>query len=67
MAMTLRLNEDDSRRLRECAEAEGTSEHDVVLRALQQYLNAKAPADEVPNPVAEVKSRFASSFNRLDE
>lgn len=67
MAMTLRLNEDDSQRLHERAEAEGTSKHAVVLKALQQYLDAETPADSVGGAVAEVKRRYASTLKRIGE
>lgn len=37
VAMTLRLNEDDNARLREAAEREGRSMHEIAVAALRQY------------------------------
>lgn len=38
MAMTLRLSEADDGRLRDAAEREGSSMHDIAISALHDYL-----------------------------
>lgn len=65
--MILQLTEEDSRRLRERAEAEGTSEDDVALTAIRQYLGSKTPAGSAGDNVAKVKDHYASSLRRLGE
>lgn len=65
--MILQLTEEDSRRLRERAEVEGTSEDDVALTAIRKYLGTKTPAGSSGDPVTEVKGLYASSLRRLGE
>lgn len=65
--MMLQLTEDDTRRLRERAEAEGTSENDVALAAIRQYLGGETPTQPAGDAVNEVKRRYASTFRRLGE
>ncbi len=42
MAMTLRLSEEQTAKLRAAAEREGTSMHTVVLRAVDDYIDGRA-------------------------
>jgi len=67
MAMTLHLTEDETRRLRDRAEAEGTSEQDVALAAIRHYLEGETRTDAGRDAVAEVKLHYASSLKRLGE
>jgi hypothetical protein len=65
--MMLQLTEDDTKRLRERAEAEGTSENDVALTAIRKYLGGETPTQATGEAVAEVKRRYASTLKRLGE
>jgi hypothetical protein len=67
MAMMLQLTKDDTKRLRERAEAEGTSENDVAIAAIRQYLGTETPIVATEDAVAEVKARYASALKRVGE
>ena len=55
MAMTLRLSEADNARLRQAAEREGRSMHEIALTALREYFERQE----------EVRARHVRRF--LDE
>ncbi|MBB5155809.1 ribbon-helix-helix protein, CopG family [Saccharopolyspora phatthalungensis] len=55
MAMTLRLNDDDNAKLREVAQREGRSMHEIAVAALRQYFARQEEfrADQVRRFLAE--------------
>ncbi|HEX7661664.1 MAG TPA: ribbon-helix-helix protein, CopG family [Pseudonocardiaceae bacterium] len=63
MAMTLRLSEEDDRRLTELAAAEGRSKHEIVRLALADRW-AKVTKEE---ELGEVLSRVLPRYRRLLE
>lgn len=65
--MMLQLTEDDTKRLRERAEAEGTSENDVALAAIRHYLGDETPTQPAGESVDAVKQHYASSLKRVGE
>lgn len=67
MAIILQLTDDVTIRLRQRAEAEGTSENDVALKAIQQYLADETSVQAPETAVEQVKDHYASSFKRLGE
>ena len=67
MAMTLRLNEEQTEALRRRAEREGRSMQQVALAALDDYL-MRAEDDELTDRLAERGAeRFADLLRRLGE
>ena len=67
MAMTLRLNEEQTAALRRCAEREGRSMQQVALAALDDYL-LRTEDDELTERLAERGAeRFAELLRRLGE
>jgi hypothetical protein len=67
MAMTLRLNEEQTQALRRRAEKEGRSMQQVALAALDDYL-LRVEDDELTDRVAERGAdRFADLLRRLGE
>ncbi|MFI7112256.1 DUF6290 family protein [Nonomuraea sp. NPDC050227] len=67
MAMTLRLNDEQTEALRKRAELEGRSMQQIVLRAIEEYLE-RASDDEITDALAEKGARrFADLLRRLGE
>ncbi|MEU1719534.1 MULTISPECIES: ribbon-helix-helix protein, CopG family [unclassified Nonomuraea] len=67
MAMTLRLNDEQTEALRKRAESEGRSMQQIVLRAIEEYLE-RASDDEITDALAEKGAkRFADLLRRLGE
>jgi predicted transcriptional regulator len=67
MAMTLRLNEEQTDALRRRAEKEGRSMQQVALGALDDYL-VRAEDDELTDRLADRGAeRFAELLQRLGE
>jgi hypothetical protein len=67
MAMTLRLNEEQTEALRRRAEKEGRSMQQVALAALDDYL-LRVEDDELTDRLAERGAdRFADLLRRLGE
>ncbi|MER6513718.1 ribbon-helix-helix protein, CopG family [Nonomuraea sp. NPDC001636] len=65
MAMTLRLNDEQTEALRARAELEGRSMRQIVLRAIEEYLE-RASDDEITDALAEKGARrFADLLRRL--
>ncbi|MFF4198999.1 ribbon-helix-helix protein, CopG family [Nonomuraea sp. NPDC001831] len=52
MAMTLRMNDEQTEALRRRAELEGRSMQQIVLRAIDEYLE-RASDDEITDALAE--------------
>ncbi|MEO6470450.1 MAG: hypothetical protein ABIR57_01385 [Aeromicrobium sp.] len=67
MAMTLRISEDEAKRLRDRANAEGTSMQDVALTAIRAYLDGKTRADLVSAALDDTMIRYESTIKRLGE
>jgi predicted transcriptional regulator len=67
MAMTLRLSDDDARRLRERAEADGKSMQDVAVTAIQAYLDGRTRAELIDEALADTLERYGTTLKRLGE
>ncbi len=67
MAMTLRISEEETVRLRERAEADGTSMQDVALTAISNYLDGKSRADMIHAALDDTIIRYESTLKRLGE
>ena len=63
MAMTLRLSEEQSEKLREAAERDGISMHAAVMKAVDDYLDRRtARRDEI---LGRIVKEHDSLLNRL--
>jgi predicted transcriptional regulator len=63
MAMTLRLSDEQTARLRETAEREGASMQATAIRAIEQYMDRRAARrDEL---LAQIVERDAGLLKRL--
>jgi hypothetical protein len=67
MAMTLRLSDADAQRLRERAEADGTSMQDVAVTAIQAYLDGRSRAELIDEALADTVQRYGTTLKRLGE
>ena len=67
MAMTLRLSDEDARRLRERAEADGTSMQDVAVTAINAYLDGRTRAELIDDALADTLKRYGTTLKRLGE
>jgi predicted transcriptional regulator len=67
MAMTLRLSDEDARRLRERAEADGTSMQNVAVTAIQAYLDARTRAELIDEALVDTLQRYGTTLKRLGE
>jgi predicted transcriptional regulator len=67
MAMTLRLSDENARRLRERAQADGTSMQDVATIAIETYLDGRGRADVVDAALSDTLARYATTLRRLGE
>lgn len=67
MAMTLRISEEETDRLRARAEADGTSMQDVALTAIHHYLDGRTRADIVSEALDDTMIRYESTLKRLGE
>jgi hypothetical protein len=65
MAMTLRLDDNDERALRELAEAEGVSKHEAVLRAIHARALRTSRQEEVRRHARAVVERYGDVLDRL--
>lgn len=63
MAMTLRLNGEDDAAVTAIALREGTSKHDVIVRAVRRYASERSDALEVA--ITRVEMRDAALLDRL--
>lgn len=65
MAMTLRLTDDDTERLRARAQQEGVSMQEIALTAVRQYLdNRTARLDSF---IARIRTEDAELLDRLSK
>lgn len=67
MAMTLRLNDEQTRALRERAEHEGVSMQDVAVRAVVEYIERHSRRDLIDKVLDEELPRYAEALRRLGE
>jgi predicted transcriptional regulator len=67
MAMTLRLSDADAQRLRERAEADGTSMQDVAVTAIQAYLDDRSRTELIDEALADTLQRYGTTLKRLGE
>jgi predicted transcriptional regulator len=67
MAMTLRLNDEQTQALRERAEHEGASMQDVAVRAVIEYIERHSRRDLIDKVLDEELPRYAEALRRLGE
>ena len=65
MAMTLRLSEEDNRRLAELAEAEGRSKQEVVRSALAERWARRRREQQIGEVVDRVVPRYRGLLDKL--
>lgn len=67
MAMTLRLNEAETRALREHAEAEGRSMQDIVKTALHEHLAEAKRRKAIEQALTSELPRYREALTKLGE
>lgn len=67
MAMTLRLTEEETALLRQQAEGEGRSMHEVVRLAIQERIARQGHTERVRAAARRVASRHDEILNRLKD
>ncbi|MFC7401200.1 toxin-antitoxin system protein [Citricoccus sp. GCM10030269] len=67
MAMTLRTNPDDDRRIEELAKTFGVSKHEAVLRAVLAESERTARQQRVDRSADRVIERYGDLLRRLGE
>jgi predicted transcriptional regulator len=65
MAMTLRLDDDDQRALREQADAEGASMQDIARRAIREYVARRDHQHRVTATADRILDVHADAIERL--
>lgn len=65
MAMTLRLSDEETQALRERAEKDGTSMHDVVRRAVREYVDDAEQRELILAAAREGMELYAEALDRL--
>jgi hypothetical protein len=65
MAMTLRLTAAETAALRRRAGVEGASMHDVVRRAIEEYIRAHEPEAPIETVIDQELTRFAGAVAHL--
>lgn len=67
MAMTLRLTDEDTARLRARAERDGTSMQESALRAIRLYLDSQDRAVAIDGALTDLMGRYPETLRRLGE
>jgi len=67
MAMTLRLTDEDTEKLRARAAADGTSMQEVAVRALRDYLDGRTRASLIDEALRDTVERYSDTLRRLGE
>lgn len=67
MAMTLRLDEQETEALRERARLEGRSMQDVAREAIREYVERTSRRDLLERVLDEDLPRYAEALRRLGE
>jgi hypothetical protein len=65
MAMTLRLDEEETEALRRRAELEGRSMQEVAREAVRTYIEARSKRDLLDRVLDEELPRYAEALERL--
>ena len=65
--MTLRLDQDRARKLEELAQRSGTSEHDAVLRAIDEELSRMTHLQRVNDAFSRTVERWGDAIERLGQ
>lgn len=65
MAMTLRLDDDETRALRRRAELEHRSMQDVARQAVREYIEGHSRAELLDQVLDEELPRYAEALDRL--
>ncbi|MFC0672707.1 CopG family transcriptional regulator [Brachybacterium hainanense] len=67
MAMTLRLSNDDEKRLAQLAEQSGTSRQGAVILAIREAVERRDHASRVSAASERARDRYADLLRRLGE
>jgi predicted transcriptional regulator len=67
MAMTLRLDDDDLAALRDQADREGRSMHDVIRQAVADYLDRAGRRSRIDRIIDDEVPRYRRALDRLGE
>lgn len=67
MAMTLRLDDDETAALRERARLENSSMQDVARRAVREYIDRTSRAQLLDRVLTEEIPRYAEALDRLGQ
>ena len=67
MAMTLRLNEQETAALRRRAELEGRSMQDVARQAVREYIERTSKRDLLDRALDDDLPRYAEALKRLGQ
>ena len=67
MAMTLRLDEEHTRKLDELAQRSGTSKHDAVLRAIDEEFNRMTHRQRITDALNQTVERWGDALERLGQ
>jgi predicted transcriptional regulator len=67
MAMTLRLDEQESEALRQQAELEGRSMQEVARQAVREYIERTSKRELLDRTLDEQLPRYAEALRRLGE
>ena len=67
MAMTLRLTESDTARLRQQAKANGLSMQQATLSALRAWLDAQERGQTIQAALADTMARYPEALRRLGQ
>ncbi|MGH3361923.1 MAG: ribbon-helix-helix protein, CopG family [Nocardioides sp.] len=67
MAMTLRLNDDETEALRKRAEAEGRSMQDVARQAVRDYVHLTSQVELLDRILDSELPRYADALDRLGQ
>jgi predicted DNA-binding protein len=67
MAMTLRLTDEDTARLRERAENDGRSMQETVVEAIRAYLENRDRASQLDAALTDTLARYKTTLRRLGE
>ncbi len=66
MAMTLRLTDEENRRLDELAAVEGRSKQDIIRLAVAERWQRRTREQRVAEAADQIEPRYRTLFGRLD-
>jgi predicted transcriptional regulator len=67
MAMTLRLDDDETRALRRRADLEGRSMQEVARQAIREYVDGQSRRELLDRVLDEELPRYAEALERLGQ